>query len=480
MTALDDLAARARRDLELFAYPPRDWVLPPRAGREGVLDVAIVGGGQSGIAVAFALRQARIRNIRVLDDSPAGREGPWVTFARMVTLRTIKELTGPALGQPALAFRSWYEAQHGSAAWEAIARIPKGDWMRYLGWLRDTLEIPVDNGVRVTGIAPADGCLRVSLDRGGVAEEVVARKVVLATGLLGSGGPRLPAFVDAIPRERWAHSTEHIDVARLAGRRVLVLGGGASAWDNAATALEAGAATVELHVRRPALPQVNSLRWMEFEGLFRHFADLDDASRWRMMRRVFALPTPPPVDTMARTERHPNFRLRLGAPWLDVRAGADGVEVVLPDAVVPADVLILGTGFATDLARRPELAALAPHVARWADRYTPSPGEEQPEIARHPYLGPGFELIEKVAGACPELRHVHLFNNAALPSVGPVCGGLNGLPQGASRVADAIARAFLLEDAARYTEAFLAYDAADSVELEAASRLAAGSRARSA
>lgn len=477
MNPLDDLAARARRDLELFAYPPRDWVLPPRAGAEGVLDVAVVGGGQSGLAVAFALRQARIRNVRVLDDSPSGREGPWVTFARMVTLRTIKELTGPALGQPALAFRSWYEAQHGSAAWEAIARIPKGEWMRYLGWLRDTLDIPVDNGVRVTAITPAEGGLRVALDRNGIPEEVLARKVVLATGLLGSGGPRLPAFTGQIPRERWAHSTDQIDFARLAGRRVVVLGGGASAWDNAATALEAGAASVELHVRRPALPQVNSLRWMEFEGLFRHFADLDDASRWGMMRRVFALPTPPPVDTMARTERHPNFRLRLGAPWGTVRDTPDSVEIGLPDETVRADFLILGTGFEADLSRRPELSALAPHIACWADRYTPPPGEEQAEIARHPYLGPGFELCERVPGACPELRHIHLFNNAALPSVGPVCGGLNGLPQGANRVADAIARSFLLEDADRYTAAFLAYDAADSVEIEAASRLAAGAGA---
>ena len=47
--------------------------------------------------------------------SPKDFEGPWATTARMETLRSPKQLTGPALGLPALTFRAWYEAQFGTA-----------------------------------------------------------------------------------------------------------------------------------------------------------------------------------------------------------------------------------------------------------------------------------------------------------------------------------------------------------------------------
>ncbi len=56
------------------------------------------------------LRREKIDNVVVLDRSPAGREGPWITYARMDTLRTPKHLSGPELGLPSLSFRAWYEA----------------------------------------------------------------------------------------------------------------------------------------------------------------------------------------------------------------------------------------------------------------------------------------------------------------------------------------------------------------------------------
>ena len=40
-----------------------------------------------------------------LDENPAGLEGPWVTYARMVTLRTPKALTGLDYGMPSLTFQ---------------------------------------------------------------------------------------------------------------------------------------------------------------------------------------------------------------------------------------------------------------------------------------------------------------------------------------------------------------------------------------
>ena len=62
------------------------------------------------------------------------------------------------------------------------------------------------------------------------------------------------------------HSSDDIDFARFKGGRIGVLGASASAFDNAAVALEAGAAEVRLFSRRPHLPQINKSKWASFPG----------------------------------------------------------------------------------------------------------------------------------------------------------------------------------------------------------------------
>lgn len=104
--ALSRLAEAVRHDLECLDYPSRPWVRP-RYGDSGepVYDVVIVGGGQSGLGAAFGLMREHIENILVIDENPEGHEGPWITYARMATLRTPKYLTGPDLSIPSLTFR---------------------------------------------------------------------------------------------------------------------------------------------------------------------------------------------------------------------------------------------------------------------------------------------------------------------------------------------------------------------------------------
>ena len=150
------LSRQVEADLALFDYPMQDWVRPVRGpDGEPVHNVVIVGGGQAGLAIAFGLRRERISGVVVLDENPAGLEGPWITYARMITLRTLKFLTGPDLGVPSLTFRRWHAACHGEDAWEHLVRIDKADWMRYLVWFRRTLNIPVRNDVRLARIEPA-------------------------------------------------------------------------------------------------------------------------------------------------------------------------------------------------------------------------------------------------------------------------------------------------------------------------------------
>ena len=458
------LAARARAELELFDYPPRPWVIPRRRHDAPVLDVVVCGGGQNGLGAAAGLQQARVPNVLVLDENPVGRAGPWVTYARMRTLRTVKTLPGPALKVPSLSFRRWYEAQHGTDAWDRLVRIPKAMWAQWLDWLAATLAIPIEHETRLDRIEPVDGLLRLEVVRHGSTRVIWTRKVVLATGSAGAGGPNIPtALVQGLPHTHWAHSADAIDFRRFMGGRVAVLGGGASAFDNAATALEAGAARVDLYMRRATMPEMNSARFMEFEGLYRHYAEMHDAVRWRFMRKIFASPMPPPPDTFERCTAYANFHLHLGEGWERAALDAEGrvaIETNRGSHVV--DFAVFGTGFAADLARRPELAAVLPHVALWSDRYRPPEGEASAAIGRFPYLGPGFEFLPREPGTHPELADIHLFNGAALPSIGPIGMGINGVGHGIERLVRGITRDFYLRDQERYCADFMAYETAEA------------------
>jgi FAD-dependent urate hydroxylase len=444
IAALETLARRARDELALFDYPDRAWVTPVRDGNgDPVHNVLVAGGGQNGLGIAFALRRERIDGVTVLDENPPGQEGPWATYARMLTLRTLKFLTGPDLGVAALTFRAWHEAQYGEQSWNNLIRIPREEWMRYLIWFRATLNLPVRNGVRLDRIEPRDDLLAVHLTTPDGPEVAVTRKLVLASGMQGAGRPRVPEFVrENLPKEYWAHTTESIDFAHLAGKRVAVIGAGASAFDNAATALEAGAAGVDLFFRRPELPTANPYRALESRGFFRNFGDLSDEDRWRFMRRLLAMPMPPPVDTVERTARHVNFRSHAASPILDAECYAGGIRLRIPAGWHATDFLILGTGAGVELAERPEFSAIAPYVALWGDRYRPPASEADPAAARFPYIGPHFELSEKHPGTMPALRHVHLFNTGAVVSTGIVAGGLNGMPWGIQRLIAGLSRDF--------------------------------------
>ncbi len=127
MNQSSDPDAGARTALRLIGPDPANWV-PDRPGIDH--NVAIIGGGQTGCALAFALRRAGIGKVTVLEAAPdEERAGIWLNAARMNVLRTPKTLPGPELGVPAFSFQAWYEARHGQEAYAAIDRIKRTDWV---------------------------------------------------------------------------------------------------------------------------------------------------------------------------------------------------------------------------------------------------------------------------------------------------------------------------------------------------------------
>ncbi len=456
------LEARLSIDLASLGHPRPNWVKPRSLDDgTGVRDVVVVGAGMAGLAAAFALQCAGITNILAIDQAPAGREGPWVTYARMQTLRTPKHFPGPALGIPALTFRAWYEARFGLAAFAALGKAPRGVWMDYLVWYRRVLSLPVINGARLRGLTPEHGVMRLDIEQAGQVAPLWARRVVLATGREGFGGFRLPAVLAGLPAERISHTGLPIDFAALQGRRVAVLGGGASAVDNAACALEAGAASVHMFLRQPAMPRIHKFLPFAHPGFVHGFATASDAQRWCAILVPTRAGVPPPRDSLLRCTRHENFHLHVNAPWHAAAMQGDAVIAETGAGRFAFDHVIAATGFSVDIAAVPELAALAPHVALWRDRFTPPPGEEHDEMGRYPYLGADFALQEKVAGAAPWLAGIRLFSNAATQSLGFISSDIPGLSDGAARLASGLAADLFREDADADVADLAAFDTAE-------------------
>lgn len=447
---------RVAHDLACIGHGAATWVTP----RDGVYDVVIVGGGQSGLGAAFALQRERVTNILVIDENPAGFEGPWDTYARMMTLRTPKSVISIDLGIPGLTFRQYWEAQHGAEGWDAIDKIPRADWMAYLRWYRRVLDLPVINETRLTLVEPAaDGVHRLYVEGAGAPASgmLLARKVVLATGIQGGGGWHVPDMVRSLPRSRYAHTAEPIDYAALAGKRIAILGAGASSFDNAQHALGKGVAEAHVFVRRPALPVVNPIRFMETSGLIGRFAGLDDAAKYRVMASFFARVQPPTNDTFRRAAAWPRFHLHLGAPWLEVEETGDGVAVTTPQGRHVFDFLVLSTGLVTDPALRPELRLVASDIVRWGERYAAPAEQANPVIDAHPYLGSGFELQARDAAGAARLQGLFAFNYSGLISLGLAAAALSGLRFALPRLAQAMAGQLFRDDQSAMLDAYEAY-----------------------
>src|SRR5450755_648323 len=460
---LAELARRVQRDLELLEYPSRPWVAPRSAATgEAVYDVIIVGGGQSGLTAAFGLLRERVSNLLVLDQNPLDRAGPWLSFARMHTLRTPKYLTGPDLGIPNLTPRAWYAAQFGDSSWAALGMLPKELWAAYLAWYRETLNIPVTANTSVGALA-YDGQAQHFLVpcRSSEGERNLrARRVVLATGIDGSGEWRVPRRISsALPAHLYAHTRDNIDFGALRGKRIAVLGAGASAFDNAAAALEEGARDVHLFFRRPKLVNVNPYRWAEFVGFLKHHADLPDPEKWRFILQIVRMGQLPPKDTLARARAHAGFQLHAGADWKSLSARGESVLIETESARFEVDFVIVATGSVTDLAARPELANFESQIARWADRYTPPAEDQHEDLLRHPYLGSGFEFTERHSGEAPFLAHLYNYTFGGLVSMGFGGASISGLKYSAPRLVAGITRSLFLEDSAAHFDSLCGYAA---------------------
>lgn len=444
---LPELEIQIANDLKVINYPGAPWS-PPMHHSQEVLDVAIVGAGFSGLGAAFGLVKEGIHNIQIFDENVKGKEGPWLTYARMRVLRSDKTDVGPALGIPSLTFHSWYEAQYGKEAWDSLQAIPTVMWMDYLNWYREVLMLPVQNEHRLTTIRPFGDYIQLLFDYRGQTISVIARKVVLATGRKGFGSAEQPKFMEGVPTTLFAYTSDSIDPQLFHGKKIGIVGAGASAFDAAAMALENGATSVEMIVRRGTVPNLNKFAKFFHTGFLHGYHSLSDQDRWELFNYVSSYGTPPPVDVLHRVNGYTNLHFHPHTSILKAYENDNRIVLDTTEGKLFYDFLVLGTGFIVDISQRPELSEIQHDILLWKDKLSPDYIEMSPKTALFPYLGDNFELLEKMEGSAPHLKHIYCFNYGATLSHGMVTSNIEGIPYGIYRLVEGVATAIFVEDLA--------------------------------
>jgi cation diffusion facilitator CzcD-associated flavoprotein CzcO len=459
--AMAQLSDAARRDLALFGFPNPAWIVPALGGEADVEDVIVVGGGQTGLMAAAALKWDGLKRVAVLDAAPAGAEGPWTTFARMSELRTPKTAAGMEFNIANLSIQRWFETRYGTKAWLDLTRIPRTDWKTYLDWYAQIFGIAIESESAVVDIGPDPVGVAVTVVSGGKRVIRRARSAILATGFDGAGAWRVPTFVsDSLPPNRYNHTNGPIDLAMLKGKRVGVLGHGASAFDNAIAALEAGARSVDLCFRRVRLPRTNPHRSIENAALMANYADLSDLTKWQIARYFRQNDQPPALRSFETAQGMPGFTLRPDSAWLALRETPTGIRVTTPQGDLEFDHLLLATGLFIDLAARPELATLKEHILLWGDRFTPPADIADERLAQLPYLDAFYGFQPRIEDD-HWVRRVFAFNSCSILSHGPHSTSISGHRHCLPRMVRGVERRILLDNETKILDSLMSYRADD-------------------
>lgn len=433
---------QVKRALSLIHYPLPSWTAPSSCD----YDIVIIGAGMAGLAAAFALKRQGIARLKLFDKSPAGLEGPWATYARMPTLRSTKDLVGPAQDIPELTFQAWYTANQGEEAWEKLGKIPTSLWMEYLRWFKQVLDLPIESGAALKTISPQEKGLALSFDD----KQVTTQKLVLATGRAGFGGSTLPGFAKKLPLDRYAHTNDRIDFSALKDQRVGVIGGGASGFDAAWVALQHGVTQADILIRRAQLPHVNKSVCNSYPGFIEGYYDLQDKQKWAIELNVCQEGIPPPFEALERVKPFPNFQVRTSVQIGEVDWKDQTIQLKTNQGIFSYDFLIFATGFAVDGRKQPEIAPFMDHILLWKDRIKDLPGPAW--FYNSPYLGRHYQFIEKNPDSAPYLKDIYLFNYAATLSHGLLSSDIPAISAGAQRLARGIASDLFSESYEAYLQ----------------------------
>ena len=204
-------------------------------------EIAIIGAGPYGLSLAAHLRGARLP-FRIV-----GRV--METWRQQMPEGMLLKSDGFAsdLSDPEGKFRLHHYCAERQLPYHATC-IPVGlSTFSGYGVEFQRRMVPELEDAQLVALRRGDGEFHLTLDTG---ETFIAHKVVLAVGI--SHYAHVPPALSGLAPEYLSHSSQVRTPSRFAGKRVVVVGGGASAIDLAALLHEAGA-DVALAARRPEL-----------------------------------------------------------------------------------------------------------------------------------------------------------------------------------------------------------------------------------
>jgi cation diffusion facilitator CzcD-associated flavoprotein CzcO len=225
--------------------------------------------------------------------------------------------------------------------------------------------------------------------------------------------------------------------------------------DSAATALEAGAASVHLLVRRSDIPRINKGKGASHPGFVHGHARLPDAWKWRIRHYINVQQVPPPRNSTLRVSHWANAHFHLGCSVESIAEHDAALHVQTSLGAIALDFLIFSTGFKVDWAQRPMLRHIAPHVRLWKHRYQAP--DDDAELEDSPDLGQSFEFQLRPGGHCPGLERVHCFAYPAALSLGVITGDIPAISDGAQQLATDLAALLYAEDVEHHFQRMQAF-----------------------
>jgi hypothetical protein len=220
---------------------PRSAYLRPNNNER--CSIVVIGAGPYGLsAAAHLIREVNVRVFGEPMESWA-RHMPAGMFLR--SRRTALNIADP---DHAFGLGS-YESASGL---EHAQPVPVERFVDYGRWFQEKA-VPELERRRVAHVFSDLHRFRIEIDDG---ETLRAERVVVATGITPFGW-RPPQFA-GLPSALVSHTSDHLDLGVIEGRRVEVVGGGQSAFESAALLAESGT-EVEILVRG------RTIRWLQPE-----------------------------------------------------------------------------------------------------------------------------------------------------------------------------------------------------------------------